>query len=376
METATLPGARVAWDAALVGWTVTGYELVKQVLRDTDRFTSEGGATARNLGAEALLANDSPVHAAVRAIWARPFGVSAVVARRRALEALAAKLLAPALAELERGETIDIVPVLESYAAQTIFGLVDFPATREAEYRNWYQTILDTAAFSADGEQARRQREAKDAAYAFLESQVEDKQRRLAAGGTLDDLVSLIVAAEGQPGMTRAVTLDNLFNVFIGGADTTIRWMGNAIATLHRHPRALDELRADPTLLPQALEEVMRIETVTRFAIRAVRVDGVALEGQPLRRGDTVYVMTSRANRDPAAFDDPDRFDLHRKAKPHLGFSHGIHQCIGMNLARVEVQAFLGTLLAADAPRLALVDVDYGDDTVVRGPERLLLRAI
>src|SRR5579862_7783134 len=106
METATLPGARVAWDAALVGWTVTGYELVKQVLRDTDRFTSEGGATARNLGAEALLANDSPVHAAVRAIWARPFGVSAVVARRRALKALAAKLLAPALAELERGETI------------------------------------------------------------------------------------------------------------------------------------------------------------------------------------------------------------------------------------------------------------------------------
>ncbi len=84
--------------------------------------------------------------------------------------------------------------------------------------------------------------------------------------------------------------------------------------------------------------------------------------------------MSSAANRDPTAFDDPDRFDIHRKAKPHLGFSHGMHLCIGMNLARVEAQAILGALLAPDAPRLDLVEVDYGDDTVVRGPERLLLR--
>jgi cytochrome P450 len=151
--------------------------------------------------------------------------------------------------------------------------------------------------------------------------------------------------------------------------------MGNAIVLLHRHPDALAEVRANPALLPQALEEVMRMESVTRFAIRTVRADGVELGGQALARGDTVYLLGSLANRDPEAFDNPERFDIHRKARPHLGFSHGMHLCIGMNLARIEAQALLGELLlTVDAPSLEIVEVDCGDESVVRGPERLVMR--
>jgi cytochrome P450 len=376
MDAVTLPGDQIAWDPLLAGWTVAGYDLVRQVLRDTDRFTSEGGAMAENLGAEALLANDSPVHAAVRAIWAKPFGVSAVVARRGGLEAVADSLLAPALADIRGGKTIDIVPLLERFAARGVFSLTNVGQPREDEFRRWYKVILDSAAFSAGPDDAAdaARCEAKAEVYTFLEREVQDRLERLGQGERPDDLIGAIVAAEGQPGITRSVTLDNLFNVFIGGADTTVRWIGNAIAVLHRHPDALAELRANPALLPQALEEVMRIDSVTRFAIRKVRTDGVELAGQPLARGDVVFAMTSQANRDPAVFDDPERFDIHRRAVPHLGFSHGIHQCIGMNFARVEAQAMVGPLLAPTAPPLELVEVDYGDDTVVRGPERLLLR--
>jgi len=92
-----------------------------------------------------------------------------------------------------------------------------------------------------------------------------------------------------------------------------------------------------------------------------------------MTRGDTVYFLTSVANRDPSVFDAPEQFDIYRDCRPHLGFSDGMHKCIGMNLARVEAQAFLGTLLTA-GPDFVVVDIDYGDESVVKGPERLLIR--
>jgi cytochrome P450 len=99
----------------------------------------------------------------------------------------------------------------------------------------------------------------------------------------------------------------------------------------------------------------------------------VELAGQPLSRGDTVYLLTSIANHDPTVFSDPERLDIRRKGRPHLGFGHGMHQCIGMNLARVETQALIGRLIT-EAPALEVAEVEYGDDTVVRGPRRLAVR--
>ncbi len=292
MDAATLPEAQVAWNPSLGGWTVTGYDLVRQLLRDTDRFTSEGGPMAENLGTEAMLANDSPVHDAVRAIWAKPFGAGAAVARRRELETLAATLLAPVLADLRSGEIVDIVPVLEAMAGKVVLGMMSLGQVSDSDFRRWYKVILDSSAFSiGPNDQLHRDRaEAKQQVYALLETAVRDRIDRLSESEPAVDLVGLIAQAEGHRGITRAVTLDNLFNVFIGGADTTVRWMGNAIAVLHHHSAALAELRASPNLLPQALEEVMRLETVTRFAIRTVRTDGVELAGHSLPRGDTVYL--------------------------------------------------------------------------------------
>ena len=183
----------------------------------------------------------------------------------------------------------------------------------------------------------------------------------------------MIVSAEDCEGITGTVILDNLFNVFTGGADTTVRWMGNSVVILYADRPALEEIRANPILLPQALEEVMRLKSVTRFAVRIVKTDGVQLAGQPLSRGDTVYLLTSIANHDPTVFSNPERFDIHRKGKPHLGFGYGMHQCIGMNLARVEAHALIGRLIAA-APELEVAEVQYGDDSVVRGPQHLGVR--
>jgi cytochrome P450 len=355
---------------------VTSYNLIKQVLREPERFTSEGNSVSANLAGEAMLVTDTPVHDAVRGLWAKAFSPAAAVARRRTLEQLAEQLLAPMRDQLRNGATVDLVPLFETFAGKVLLGLLNFKRTTEGDFRRWYKLVLDSAAFAItlDHPLYPERSKAKVEIYEMLEAEVNERRELLIRGERPSDLVSLIAAAEGQTGITRTVVLDNLFNVFTGGADTTVRWMGNAVVVLHRHPEALAELRANPSLLPQALEEVMRLQSVTRFAIRTVRADGVELGGNALTRGDTVYLLTSLASRDPAVFEEPERFDIYRRAKPHLGFSYGMHKCIGMNLARVEAQALIGALLAT-APVLELVDVDYGDESIVRGPERLLVRA-
>lgn len=365
----------VAWDASLAGWTVKSYDLVRQVLRDPGRFTSEGGAIADNLAGQAMLVTDSAVHDAVRGLWAESFSGRTATARRAELEQLAGSLLEPALSQLRRGAIVDLVPLFKEFAGKVVLGLLNFSRVSESDFRRWYELILDSAAFSIPSNHplyAERSK-AKAEIYEVLKAEVADRRERLERGERPSDLVSLIVDAEHCAGITGTVILDNLFNLFTGGADTTVRWMGNSVVILYGDPPALEAIRANPTLLPQALEEVMRLKSVTRFAVRTVKADGVELAGQPLSRGDTIYLLTSIANHDPNVFSNPERFDIRRKGRPHLGFGHGMHQCIGMNLARVETQALIGRLITA-APALEVVEVEYGDDTVVRGPRRLTVR--
>ncbi len=375
MKSSTLFDAPVAWDSSLGGWAVKSYDLVRQALCDPERFTSEGGSIAENLAREAMLVTDSPLHDAVRGLWAKSFSGNTVAARRQELEELADSLLEPVLSRLHQGEIVDLVPLFKEFAGKVVLGLLNLSRVGEGDYRRWYELVLDSAAFSitSDHPLYTERSKAKAEIYGVLTAEVTDRRERLERGEKPTDLVSLIASAEGCSGITRTVMLDNLFNVFTGGADTTVRWMGNAVVILYRDRHALEEIRASPILLPQALEEVMRLKSVTRFAVRTVRIDGVELAGQPLSRGDTVYLLTSVANHDPTVFNEPGRFDIHRKGRPHLGFSYGMHQCIGMNLARVETQALIGRLIAT-ASELEVIDVQYGDDTVVRGPQHLMVR--
>jgi cytochrome P450 len=367
----------VTWHASLAGWTVKSYDLVRQALHDPERFTSEGGAIAENLAGQAMLVTDSPVHDAVRGLWAKSFSGRAAAARRQELEGLADSLLEPALSQLRRGAVVDLVPLFKEFAGKVVLDLLNFSRVSESDFRRWYELVLDSAAFSisADHPLYIERCKAKAEIYEVLKAEVADRRERLERGEKPTDLVSMIVSAEDREGITGTVILDNLFNLFTGGADTTVRWMGNSVVILYADRPALEEIRANPMLLPQALEEVMRLKSVTRFAVRMVRIDGVELAGQPLSRGDTVYLLTSIANHDPTVFSDPERFDIHRKGKPHLGFGYGMHQCIGMNLARVEAQALIGRLIAA-APELEIAEVQYGDDSVVRGPQHLGVRQL
>jgi len=145
--------------------------------------------------------------------------------------------------------------------------------------------------------------------------------------------------------------------LLIAGHVTTTALLGNAVITLDEHPDAAAELRADPSRLPSAIEEVLRYRSpFPRLARRAAR--DVELDGRTIAAHQVVILWVASANRDAAQFPDPDRFDIHRTPNPHLAFGHGIHFCLGAPLARLEAKIALGILLeryrsiavARDAP--------------------------
>ena len=139
--------------------------------------------------------------------------------------------------------------------------------------------------------------------------------KRFAKGERPEDLVSLMIAAEGRDGITQANVIDNLLILVLGALDTTVRWMGNLVVLLHRHPGALADVRSDLSLLPQAAEEAMRVESVVNVNLRIVNVDGIELCGQALHAGDFVYTLPAAANRDPQWFERPGEFDIHPQTK-------------------------------------------------------------
>jgi cytochrome P450 len=130
--------------------------------------------------------------------------------------------------------------------------------------------------------------------------------------------------------------------------------MGNAIRILLEHPDALAELQADPSLIPSAIEEVLRYRSPVQSMVRTAVAD-TELGGQTIRQGETVFALIGSANRDETRFPDPDRFDIRRDPNPHLAFGFGIHYCLGAPLARREGRVALPILLDR-IPNLARAD--------------------
>jgi cytochrome P450 len=150
--------------------------------------------------------------------------------------------------------------------------------------------------------------------------------------------------------------------------------IGLGTTTLLQHPDQLAELRADPSLYPQAIEELLRYLSINHAGLPRAVTEDMVLAGQQLKAGDGLLVMINAANRDPEAFAAPDRFDIHRVPGQHVAFGHGFHKCIGLTLARVELSTvFQGLFERLPSLRLAedLLDLPFRHDMVLYGVRRL-----
>jgi cytochrome P450 len=168
--------------------------------------------------------------------------------------------------------------------------------------------------------------------------------------------------------------VSNAAVLMFGGIETTEGMIGNAILHLLRHPAQLAQVTADPDLVPNAVEESLRLEpaaaVVDRYATRDIRIGAAAI-----RRGDLVSVSLAGAGRDPAVFDDPGAFDIHRpNARLHLAFAHGPHFCLGAHLARLEAQAAVRAVLRLPGLRLDPDHPSAPRGLVFRKPPSLYVR--
>jgi cytochrome P450 len=345
----------VTWLAALGGWLVTRYTLAVRVVRDPATFTVDDPrfSTARVVG-PSMLSLDGAAHVRHRDAFARPFHAARVRERFTPLiEAHTDRLISamhPAgRAELRRQFAGPLAVAIVTEA----LGLRG--ADTEAVLR-WYVAIVAAVSEATGG---RAVNAAGREAFGQLRSAL------LAA---LDDSCSLLAQAAGTPNRLRPDEVaSNAAVLMFGGVDTTEGMILNAVRHLLADSEALAAVRARSDLLPNAIEESIRLEPAAASVDRYATCD-VALAHAHIQRGDLVVVSLAGANRDPSVFTEPDRFDIHRaNARLNLAFAQGPHFCLGAQLARTETTIAVARLLDR-LPGLRL------DDEQPNAPRGLVFR--
>ncbi|MGH8792850.1 MAG: cytochrome P450 family protein, partial [Stackebrandtia sp.] len=175
----------------------------------------------------------------------------------------------------------------------------------------------------------------------YIAEVVADKRRNPG-----EDLLSRLVAAGDSGELTGPERDSMIFQLLVAGQEPVTNQITTALAALFRHPRELALLRAEPELLPQAVEELLRYDSAFELTTWRFFDADTDLHGRTVPAGDSVIISLCAANRDPEQFHDPDTLDFDRSPNPHLAFGHGIHYCPGASLARVELRIAIGSLLA------------------------------
>ncbi|MBF6050179.1 cytochrome P450 [Streptomyces sp. NRRL B-1677] len=372
---------RAHWFEPSRQWLVPHYEDVRALLRDRrlgrtylHRFSHEEfGRTAppaahepfHVLNGHGLLDLEPPDHTRIRRLVSKAFTPRTV------------ENLAPVVARLA-GELVDdliaagggdlIGAVAEPLPVAVIAEMLGIPAADRKLLRPWSAAICGMYELNPDEETARSAVRASLDFSAYLRELIADRRARPG-----DDLISALVLAhdEGER-LTEQEMVSTCVLLLNAGHEATVNTTGNGWWTLFRNPGELAALRADPGLLPGAIEELMRYDTPLQLFERWV-LDDIEIAGTVIPRGSEVALLFGSANRDPARFPAPDRLDITRTDNPHISLGAGIHYCLGAPLARLELLASFGTLLRR-APELRLVtEPEWKPGFVIRGLRELLV---
>ncbi|WP_040782693.1 cytochrome P450 [Nocardia pneumoniae] len=325
------------------GWLVTGYDAVRQLLADT-RFSSRQDIGIVHVPYETpgipaatepspqipglFIAMDPPDHTRLRRKLIGAF----TVRRMKMLEEHIGDIVERRLDEMARlAPPVDLVKEFAlPVPSLVICELLGVPYADRENFQ------VNSAKFLVKDQSLEEKMAAYGAMTTYLAELV---TRKRAEPG--DDLLSDLARHDD-------LTIEELtgiaFLLLLAGHETTANMLALGTFALLEHPEQLAELRADPDLLPDAVEELMRYLSVADIFYRYA-TDDIELGGETIPKGSTVVVSLLAANRDPRRFDNPDTLDFHRKARGHLSFGHGVHQCLGQQLARIEMRAGFAGLL-------------------------------
>jgi len=326
-------------------WAVSRYDDVIFVLKNPQLFSSAGFKQAlqpewlapatRNPLASSMLTADPPVHTKLRALVSRAFS-SSVVQRiephiRQTIDGLIDGLLA-------RGET-DFIAEFASPLPGAILGhLLGLDPALYPHFRLWAEQMTVVTPTPTKAEQESRIR-ILEHCVSSLGAEVTRCRR-----APTDDLLSQLLRAEVDGvRMTDGEAVDFASVLMVGGIETSKDLLGNSMLVLSERPDVQEKLRADPSLIPAFIEEVLRYESPVQGLVRVTTAE-VTLSGTTIPAGSLVFPLLASANRDEKRYTNPEEFVLHRP-QATVSFGHGIHACIGAQLARVEVRLALEALL-------------------------------
>jgi cytochrome P450 len=352
-------------DNALSRWFVTGFDNVREVLRNKDlsndinralpesytgRIASNAKESGMSTTINSILFMDDPDHRRLRSLVSKPFSAKAVEEWRPRIRANVAELL-----DTITDARFDAV---EWFAAPLpvviISEMLGIEHEERTAFKRWSEDI--TAGLfnplKLPGQSARGGR-AQQALNAYLGHVIETRRQQ---PGT--DLISAMIAAnEGQERMTDSEIVSQCSLILVAGNVTTSDLIANGIKALLQHPDQLAALRAQPELIVNAVEEVLRYDSSVIQANRVVPADA-SVTGCPMHEGESITVSLASANRDPSANSEPDRFDIRRKDIRHQSFGGNKHLCLGAHLARVETQEAILAFIQR-FPNLSLVEQEF-----------------
>ncbi|GHD72480.1 cytochrome P450 [Streptomyces goshikiensis] len=320
-------------------WVVTGHPEARSLLSDgrlsADRQNASFPTPSRRFQGlqdrrTALLGVDDPQHNAQRRMLIPSFTLKRTAALRPRIQETVDRLIDAMVARGPRAELVSsfALPV----PSMVICALLGVPYEDHEFFEAQSRRLLR-------GPEAADTRDARDQINGYLAGLIERK-RTDPGDGLLDELVATRLET-GETDIDELVSLAAI--LLIAGHETTANMISLGTFTLLRHPEQLAELRAEPSLMSEAVEELMRFLSIADGMLR-VATEDIEIGGVTIRPDDGVVFSTSVINRDDAVFENPDALDWHRPARHHLAFGFGIHQCLGQNLARAEMEIALGTL--------------------------------
>jgi cytochrome P450 len=329
--------APAVWLSKYEMFVLPRYKEVRDALKNWQIFSSAQGVAmnekTNEMGRGTTISSDSPEHDALRAIVGKPLTPAAT---RDLTEQITSE--AEALAErlVARGSFDAVTDMSWHLPLAVVSNLVGLPEAGREKMLDWA-----AATFNCMGPANPRCFEALPAlqemvAYAFTEA-VPGKLKPGSWGAALYEAADRGEIPHAQCG---ALMID-----YLGPSlDTTVFAMSNALYLFAQHPEQWDALRADPSLMTSAINEVLRIESPIQGFSRYVTAD-YNIEDVTLPQGSRAIVLFASANRDERKWDRPERFDIRRRAADHLGFGVGVHVCVGMHLAKLEMQSLFNALL-------------------------------